>query len=696
MGTKPSQLVLQGQGSTPVIVSPGSTPVDADRYQAVLIRMITEGGNEIKIKFGRTELRQKLAPPMEWKVYRFELPPGGAGLVRPLAIMPTDDLFATVAIDFIELEPRKQSLAGPAGRASIAKRDEYRNTIFVRAPASLAYEVRVPVRGVLHFGLGVSGKQPVTFRILAGPSKTEVFSKTLSDPEAWADGEADMSGFAGTTTRIEFRSESATVGAVGFWTNPLLLGGAPHSRPNVLLYVVCTLRPDHTSLYGYSRGTTPFLKKLGASAVVFDDAVAQASWTKASVPSIMTSLQAYTHSLAREADTIPRGAVTLAERMRQAGYVTASIVANPFAGRASGLERGFDYSMEVSAVQRHLAPNVDRGTDSAAINRTILPWIDQHSSEPFFLFILATDPHAPYQPPKGFEEMYANPAETEQFNRDFVKLRDMHGYGGGATVTREEIRARGIDPDAFIRRAIDRYDGEIAHNDHSIAALFGKLKDTGVLENTLAVIASDHGEEFWEHGLGAHGHSLYSELIHAVLMIWSPKLIPKPRRVAEPVQLIDIMPTVLELAGLDPPAGLEGRSLVPLLRGGALPPAPAMSTKLALPTAKPDGAVPENRTDTIARIEPNWKLIYRTRSRQAGMKEIELYDRRTDRADRNDVAAQRADIAGRMKSEILAWMEREDSVKARIGPGGSTTLDRATIDRLRTLGYIGGKEEKEH
>jgi arylsulfatase A-like enzyme len=693
MGFKPpGLLVLQGQGSTPVIAAPNSPAIDWSRYESMRIRMIVEGGSEIKVRLGDTVLTQKLAPPMEWMVYRFDLPTVASGFTRPLAIMPTDVLQATVNIDVIELVPRKETLGSPAGRASIGKLDEYRNTLYARAPASIAFDVPVPNSApVLHFGLGVSGKSPVKFRILAGPSGTELFAKTLRDPDRWEDAEVDLKAYAGATAHIVLETSAQAAGSVGFWANPLVLSRTLPRRPDVLLYVVCTLRPDHMSLYGYARETTPFLKQLGASSVVFDDAVAQASWTKASVPSILTSLQAYTHGLVNESDTIPRGAVTLAEQLRAAGYVTASIVANPFAGRASGLERGFDYVMEYPVVQRQRTDAVDRGTDSAAVNRAILPWIERHRDEPLFLFVLSTDPHAPYRPPAEFEKQFTNPAETDQFNRDYARLRDIRAYGGGATVSRAEIRAKGIDPDTFLRRAVERYDGEIAHNDRNVGILLDKFKEIGVLDHTLVVVASDHGEEFWEHGLGAHGQSLYNELIHVVLMLWNPKLIPHPRRVAETVQLIDIMPTVLDLLGLKPADPVEGRSLVPLLNGRPSAAAvPAMSTKLALPSAKPGGGVPENLTDTFARVEADWKLIYRPQAARAHMKQVELYDRRSDRVDRTDVAVQHADVAQRMQQEILKWIGQEKVLKARIGPGGSKPLDQNTLDRLRSLGYLGG------
>jgi arylsulfatase A-like enzyme len=695
MGFKPGELVLKGEGSTPVIKSPTSPSIDWSRYEALRIRMISEGGKEIKLRLGSTELKQPLAPPMEYRVYRFDLKIDGASFTQPLALMPTDDLFAPVAIDFIELIPRKEELSSSAGITTVGKQEEYRNTLFARAPASISYELAVPKRSpALHFGLGVSGKGPVVFRILAGPSKTELFSKTVSDSASWDDAQVDLSAYAGTTTRFVFETQSSAPDAVGLWTNPLITSREPKSRPNILLYVVCTLRPDHTSLYGYQRDTTPFLKKLGASGVVFDDAVSQAPWTKPSVSSLMTSLYAYTHGIVNETDTIPQGAATLAQQLRAAGYVTASIVANPFAGRTSGLDRGFDYMMEYPFVQRNRTDAVDRGTDSAAINRAIMPWLDRHHDEPFFLYVQSTDPHAPYRPPAEFESLFSNPADTPAFDRDYGVLRNIRAYGGGATVTAAEMRRKGIDPDEYLKRAVGRYDGEIAHNDRRIEELVGRIKQLGVLDNTLVVIASDHGEEFWEHGFGAHGHSLYQELIHSVLLFWSPRLLPLPRRVSTPVQLIDVMPTVLEMVGARIPPTAEGQSLVPLFKGQPLPRAiPMVATKFALPTAKPGGGVPSNLTDTFAWFDHAWKLIYRTQAGRAHLKELELYDRRSDPLDRDDVSAGHPDIAGKMKADLDRWLGAEKQVRLKLGPNGSRPLDTQTIERLRSLGYLAGKDK---
>jgi hypothetical protein len=212
---KPGLLVVKGDGSTPVIAAPNNPAIDWSLYEAVKIRMISEGGTEIKVKLGSQEMRQKLAPPMEWMVYQFAIPTVPSGFIRPMAIMPTDDLFAAAAFDFIELVPRKETLGAPAGLTTIGKLDEYRSALFSRAPASIAFDIPIPAGGpVLHFGLGVAGRAPVTFRVLVGPGKTELFSKQVSDPDRWEDAETDLSAYAGTTAHIILESASSATGRI--------------------------------------------------------------------------------------------------------------------------------------------------------------------------------------------------------------------------------------------------------------------------------------------------------------------------------------------------------------------------------------------------------------------------------------------------------------------------------------------------
>jgi arylsulfatase A-like enzyme len=689
VGFRQGDLIVKGDGSTPVILSPKKWYVDWTRYEAVEIRMLAEGGKEIKIKLGNNEYKQKIGPLHQYNDYRFDVHITDP-LGRPLMLMPTDGLFDLVAIQSIRVVPRKAEFTQSAGRQFIGKQEEYRNTLYVRSPSKVTFEVSVPKEAQLHFGMGITEKHmPATFRVSV--ESKELNETTVTDADTWVDKTVDLSAYGGRNVKITFETSAAKAGEVALWANPLLTIKARRDRPNVLLYMIDTERADHNSLYGYARETTPFLKKLGEQGLVFEDCQVQATWTKPSVASLLTSLYSFTHGIIQDYDTIPKGATTLAEQLRAAGYVTAGIIANPFAGRLSGLQRGFDYVSEWAVIQRYRKDAEDRGTDSAAVNKIVFPWLEQHRDEPFFLYAHTTDPHAPYRPPAGFEEKFANPRDTTQFNNTYKSLVDKRSYGGGVVVSRALCRRDGVNPDKFIQEAIDRYDGEILHNDRSLEQLVNKLKQLGILDNTLIVVVSDHGEEFWEHGWTAHGHSLYQELTHGVFVMWNPKLIPTPRRVTETVQLIDVMPTVLDLLSLKVPNVVQGQSLVPFARGQHFQRrGPVMTSRYASPHAH--GMVPENATDTVALLDTNWKLVYRDKGKSVGLNKVELYDRRTDRGETNNVAAQHPQDVDRMMTEIGKWLDAEKQIRTILGRGTKATMDQQTLDQLRSLGYLGGKQ----
>lgn len=691
VGLRQGDLILKGEGSTPVIMAPQKTPLDWSRYEAVEMLMLAEGGTETKIKIGNEEYKQKIGPLRQYNDYRFEIHIDDPG-ARPLLIMPTNGLFDLVAIRRIRLVPRKENFSQPAGREFIGKREEYRNTLYVHSPSDIAFEVAVPKDGRLHFGMGITErKSPITFRVTADAK--ELYAKTVTDVDVWEDADLDLAAYSGRNVKLTFATSAEKAGAVGLWANPLLTTKAPKNRPNILIYLIDTERADHTSLYGYARDTTPFLKKLGAQGLVFEDCQVQAPRTKQSTASLMTSLYSYTHGIIHDYDTIPKGSATLAEQLRAAGYVTASVVANPFAGRITGLDRGFDYLEEWAVVQRFRTDAHDRGTDSEAVNKIVFPWLDEHRDEPFFLYAHTTDPHAPYRPPAGFEEKFANPTETPEFDRNYKSLESKDDYAGGPVISRAVCKQAGINPDRFIRRAIDRYDGEILHNDWSLEQLAGKLKQLGILDNTLIVVVSDHGEEFWEHGWTSHGHSLYQELTNGVFLMWNPKLIPVSGRIHEPVQLIDVMPTVLDLLGVPIPGVVEGQSLAPFAKGQSFQRrGPVMTSRFADPAAKKIGFVPENRVDAVALLDADWKLIYREKGKEVGVSRVELFDRRSDRGDTQNIAAQNPQQTGRMMTEIGKWMDAQKQIRRILGEGGKATLDRQTLEQLRSLGYLGGKQ----
>ena len=307
--------------------------------------------------------------------------------------------------------------------------------------------------------------------------------------------------------------------------------------------------------------------------------------------------------------------------MRAAGYVTASIVANPFAGRATGLERGFDYMLEYPIVLRNRTEQADRGTDSAALNKVVFPWLEQHRDEPFFLYAHSTDPHAPYRPPAGYDDEVGESGGDRGVRsqlralQDRARIRRRHGGEPGRSAS-----AITSIPTAIIQQSIDRYDGEILHNDHSLQLLVEKLKQQGVLNNTLLVIVSDHGEEFWDHGWTAHGHTLYQELTHTRAGDVEPAAVSARRGVFP--SRCNSSTSCRRFS--NPPARapakfMEGQTLLPLARGQAFRRrTPVMTSRFAHPGAQANGPIRENRTDTFALIDPKWKLIYRDKAKSGG------------------------------------------------------------------------------
>ena len=686
LGFTPGQMVLQGDRRGPEVGPPAASFREGGDYEAALLRVQANAGRQIKIRVGQWESSQPLAPPGDFQIYRFELGENSPTEQNPLVIVPTDDPAALVSVDFVKLQPRRVLYPEPAGKTMVGKQADYRNVIYAHTPASLTYDVAAGENASLRLAMGMGEKgAAVRFEVRNGDE--ELYAGSVDDMDAWREVSIDLSPYSGQTLQLTFRAESDTAGAVGLWANPVVVNPSRREKPNVLLYLIDTLRADRTSLYGHTRPTTPFLEKLGREGVVFEDCHVQCTWTKPSVASMMTSLHAVTHGITRGEHTIPAGATTLAEELRENGWRTASVVANPFAGKASGLERGFDSLVEFPAIRRRQSPE-QRDTDSEAINAIALPWIEQHRDEPFFLYLHSTDPHAPYKPPAVYEKEFADPAESDRFEVDFSKML-RHRLYGGAVFSRPEAVAKGVDPDSFVRRALDRYDAEIAHNDRNIEILIDKLKELDILSNTLVIVVSDHGEEFLEHGWTGHGHSLYQEQTHGVMMMWNPKLIPEARRVSEPVQLIDLRPTLLELVGLKPRGVVQGRSRVGLLRGEADPGAPPVMTSRIPPHGSEDQDIPQSQTRTFARLDSQWKMIYREEAEKTGWSAVELYDRKEDPADQHDLAKENPAVAKSLLAEVKAWVKEQDEVRGMLGPLGETQPDEEMLDRLRTLGYVG-------
>jgi arylsulfatase A-like enzyme len=318
--------------------------------------------------------------------------------------------------------------------------------------------------------------------------------------------------------------------------------GVGTGRPNVILYLVDALRADHLGCYDSSRTISPRLDEFAAQATVFEDAVAQSSWTKAAVASIFTGVWPPSHGVHGPHDRLPDDLPTMPELLLDSGYRTAAVVANAYVGRSFGFDRGFEHF-------EFLKHTVG---DSSVIHSRITRWMDRLSpEEPFFLYVHTVDPHAPYAPPEEFRQRFADDVGDPE-------------VGGVATV---RALARG-ERSASRQMADDLhalYEAEVAFNDFNFGRLVRELRERGIFDDSLIVFVSDHGEAFGEHGAWTHGLDLHTESLRIPLVIRFPGGRNAGLRVRHTVQQADLLPTVLAAAGLSGRDELDGEDLAPFV-----------------------------------------------------------------------------------------------------------------------------------
>ena len=318
---------------------------------------------------------------------------------------------------------------------------------------------------------------------------------------------------------------------------------------NVIVVGIDTLRPDHLACYGYERPTSPNIDEFASRGVLFENALSQAPWTAPSFATVFSSLYPSQHGSMDVHSRIRESVPTLATMLKELGYATGAVINAPALKPEFGLSRDFDFY--------DMTPLGGRRGDGTT--RDALAWIDEVRDGPFFMFVHYFDPHIPYGPPAGYDDLFhkgyegtiKNPFDIDIFSRSREKLF-------------EEIKVLTDDDWAEI---IDLYDGEIVFVDEAFGALMGGLEERGLTDDTVVILLSDHGEEFFEHGGFEHGHTLYDELIRVPLIVSLPGSIEEGIRVKNQVRLLDVTPTVFDLLGLEQRAHFEGVSLVPYLRG---------------------------------------------------------------------------------------------------------------------------------
>jgi arylsulfatase A-like enzyme len=640
-----------------------------------------------------------LTPGNEFKTYTITPATHVAGTsMRHLLVRPTDASGATFEIESVRIIYRKEHLSSiPSGIAWQGLKEIYRESLAARSPETIAFTVQLPdERPWLDLAVGTLEDAPITFRVGVHPDGQEsqretLLEHTVTTPHRWEPRPVDLGRWAGRRVTLSMTLGAADAGTLGFWGAPVIrtrtapAAGRPHG---VIVIQADTLRPDHLDAYGYTRPTAPVVKRLAAEGVLFRNYTAQATWTKVSTTSLMTSLYPSSHGVVNFSDHLPAAANTMAESFRTAGYATLSFSSVLFTGQFTNLHQGFEELHEDASVSA-------RGSSKTArefVDR-FGAWLEAHPDTPFFTYLHVFDPHDPYEPNRPYDTTWADPAHKDEHQRQLTEVRKviqeplLRLFG---MPSRDDLKKAGFDPQKFVDHDKDWYDGSIRGMDVEIGRLMETLRQIGVDRQTLVVFLSDHGEEFHDHGRMFHGQTVYGELTQVPLIARWPAGLAAGRVVDEVVQSIDVMPTLLELSHIQPPPGLQGQSFVPLLladaAGRSWTKRPAISEK-NLTDPRGGAAPPPHDTESYAIVDGTWKLVHNT-VRPRGEPEFELYDFVHDPLNMNDVAGANPEVVPRLAKALAGWKEMVSAARLKPDTEAAKTLTPEQLQRLRSLGYV--------
>lgn len=322
---------------------------------------------------------------------------------------------------------------------------------------------------------------------------------------------------------------------------------------NVVIICLDTLRADHLGCYGYFRNTSPHIDRLAKDGILFKWAFAQSNFTLPSIASLFTSKYMHSHKVDTIEKHLPDSEITIAEVLKDNGYQTAAFIYNATQFNVSyGLNQGFDTYF--------FGEEEDRRPSFVKTLPAALQWIDEHKNKKFFVFLHSNDVHEPYHSP--FEN-YFDPEYKGNLDYEYLAT----GIPGRDLSSFHENNLHRTPRE--ITHIIAHYDGGIKYADGFVGSFMRQLRDWKLLDKTIVILLSDHGEILADRGMRfLHGFSLHDEEVHVALIIAHPGMKKKNVRINTPVQLIDVMPTVIDFLNINIPAlRMEGRSLVDVVAG---------------------------------------------------------------------------------------------------------------------------------
>jgi arylsulfatase A-like enzyme len=425
------------------------------------------------------------------------------------------------------------------------------------------------------------------------------------------------------------------------------------------MIVADALRADHLECYGYELKTAPHLANFAAESLVFEKALSNSPWTKPSIGSLLTSLYPHEHGAFRWTDNLRNSCLTLAEVFRNRNYRTYALQTNSSITRRHNFHQGFDIYEEL----------IDGKAQQ--VSEKFCAWLRKNKKRPFFAYLHLMDTHIPYNAPDEFSREISLDGERA-FSWSELKTMDIR-----------ILSLLGISQEH--RQPLVRlYDAAIRTVDECFERIIAQLKNLNIFDNTLIIFTSDHGEEFWEHGGFAHGHNLYNETLRVPLILKYGERLPR-KRIGSYVQLLDVFPVLLNLAGIQQSWKLRGRDFLQPSHSPA-----AMADEIFIE------AILFGSEKKAVLNEP-WKLIentgqadsdslpmlgdltkYAARGEKSG---FELYKISEDSSEQKNVADVYTRIVHQLKKSLLAFRVMAELPRP-------SKVDTKKREGLKSLGYI--------
>ena len=455
----------------------------------------------------------------------------------------------------------------------------------------------------------------------------------------------------GRNKKFNFRVFVIVIVLYGAWcflrwprTHWSLTPSTPHSQTDqtinaaidkirhVLLISIDTCRADHLGCYGYSRNTTPHIDALAAESTLFNHVVSPVPITLPAHCSMLTGTSPLYHNVHSNVNyKLSDSNITLAEILHDNGFATAAVVGAFVMSNKFGIHQGFSlYDDRIQITDHEWKFRNERS--AGEVSDRAIRWLDRYGNKKFFLFLHYYDPHHPY-------------ISHKQFTFSSIPMLSL---------------------------PIDRYDSEIAYTDYHVGRVLDKLKKMNIYDSTLIILTADHGESLGDHGENAHTYFIYHSTLHVPLIIRVPGQ-TKDAIVHEPAGLVDILPTICGFLGIEPPANIQGQDLSGPWRKGQL------LKQDRFFYAESFTATKYHAASLQGLVSRQHKYIHTTRR--------ELYDLWNDPGESNNIIEDKPLLAKKYQDRLMQIIEQTD----RSDSESRANLDQQTLQRLESLGYIGGK-----